>query len=118
MADHDLNKQSHAAGVQLLREAQARLERLAPGAVVDTVLREGSVKDAILHEAESWGACMIALGSTGDDAFDRVLLGATFVSTAIEARCWVEVFTPPPTPKSLTRRSSASAGLRPCGASR
>lgn len=98
----DLNKQLQAAGVQCLREAQARLQRLAPGIVVDTVLREGSAKQAILQEAESWGVDLIALGSTGRGAVERLFLGSTSLAIATGAPCSVEIIrTPPPSPLDL-----------------
>jgi nucleotide-binding universal stress UspA family protein len=54
------------------------------------VLR-GIAKQAILDEAERWGANLIVLGSHGYRGWDRFLLGSVSQSVASHAKCSVEI---------------------------
>ena len=49
----------------------------------------------ILHEAETWGADMIVLGSHGRSGFDRIVMGSVSEAVALHAKCSVEVIREP-----------------------
>lgn len=51
----------------------------------------GVAKQAILDEAERWGANLIVLGSHGYRGWDRFLLGSVSQSVASHAKCSVEI---------------------------
>ena len=48
----------------------------------------------ILHEAESWHADLIVVGSHGRSGFDRVVMGSVSEAVALHATCSVEVIRP------------------------
>ena len=50
-----------------------------------------SPKDAIVEEAERWGADLIVVGSHGYRGPERALLGSVSQSVATQARCSVEI---------------------------
>ena len=87
-------------------EANAILRKLADKAVEDavnllknktsnlfisTAVVEGSPKQAILQEAEKFGADLIVVGSHGRGAARRFLLGSVSQSIALHANCSVEI---------------------------
>lgn len=51
----------------------------------------GSPKRLILEQAEAFGADLIALGSRGLGAWDRLLLGSVSQAVATHANCSVEI---------------------------
>jgi len=58
---------------------------------VTAKIKAGSAKDAILDEAESWGANLIVLGSHGYSGWQRFLLGSVSHAVATHASCSVEI---------------------------
>jgi nucleotide-binding universal stress UspA family protein len=77
-------KQSLAAKVQIITT-------LHPGSKVDTRIIQGSAKDAILNEAQEWGANHIIVGSHGRKGFQKFLLGSVAEAIMVEAPCAVEI---------------------------
>ena len=61
------------------------------GLVVSTVLSFEDPKRALVHEAESWGADMIFVGSHGRGAVARFLLGSVSAAVTARAHCSVEI---------------------------
>jgi nucleotide-binding universal stress UspA family protein len=67
-------------------------ERLAePGLSVETLVREGDARSAILDEAESWDADLIVVGSHGRTGLKRLVLGSVAAAVVAHAHCSVEV---------------------------
>lgn len=64
---------------------------LHPGSQVDTRIMQGSARDAILQEAEDWGADYIVLGSHGRKGLQKFLLGSVAEAILGYASCPVEV---------------------------
>jgi nucleotide-binding universal stress UspA family protein len=68
-----------------LREGAARFLPISSSVVVD------SPKDAIVEEAERWGADLIVVGSHGYRGPERALLGSVSQAVATQAKCSVEI---------------------------
>ncbi len=75
-----------------LVEAAADMIRDAnPKVSVTTKIIEGIPKDAIVQEAQSWGADLIVLGSHGYGRVRRVVLGSVAAAVVANAPCSVLV---------------------------
>jgi nucleotide-binding universal stress UspA family protein len=68
-----------------LRDSDARFLPISSTVVVD------SPKDAIVEEAERWGADLIVVGSHGYRGPERLLLGSVSQAVATQAKCSVEI---------------------------
>lgn len=55
---------------------------------------EGEPREAIIEEADKWGADLIVLGAMGHGALSRFLLGSVSSAVAQHARCSVEIVRP------------------------
>jgi nucleotide-binding universal stress UspA family protein len=58
---------------------------------ITTEIRDGHAKDAILEEADAWGADLIVVGSHGYRGFKRFMLGSVSHAIATHAKCSVEI---------------------------
>jgi len=72
-------------------EAAKILQQKNPSLIVTTAVIEGSPKDIILKEAESFGADLIVVGSHGRGAVQRFLMGSVSQAVALHATCSVEI---------------------------
>lgn len=79
-----------------LSDAVERLKRASPDLAVTPILRAGKPKEAILDEAEQWGADLIVVGSQGLGAVRRLFLGSVSLAVATNASCSVEIVRSPP----------------------
>src|SRR5207253_1148860 len=61
---------------QLLESKVQMITTLHPGSQVDTRIMQGNARDAILHEADEWGADHIVMGSHGRKGLQKFLLGS------------------------------------------
>jgi nucleotide-binding universal stress UspA family protein len=68
-----------------LRDSDARIFPISSTVVID------SPKDAIVEEAERWGADLIVVGSHGYRGTERSLLGSVSQAVATQAKCSVEI---------------------------
>jgi nucleotide-binding universal stress UspA family protein len=68
-----------------LRDSDVRILPISSTVVVD------SPKDAIVEEAERWGADLIVVGSHGYRGPERALLGSVSHAVATQAKCSVEI---------------------------
>jgi nucleotide-binding universal stress UspA family protein len=87
---HTLREESERASRDL-EKATSELRQKAPELRVNGETREGSPKEAILKEAEAWGADLIVVGSHGRGAAGRFLLGSVSQAVVLHAPCSVEV---------------------------
>lgn len=62
-----------------------------PELAITTTIIEGSPKDVILKEAETFGADLIVVGSHGYGAVERFLLGSVSQNVALHAKSSVEI---------------------------
>ena len=88
--DQIANRQ-RADSLLRLRAAAGRLEAEAPELRVTFKLLEGPPREAIVAEAEQWGADLILVGSHGYGAVRRFFLGSVSLAVAINAPCSVEI---------------------------
>ena len=58
---------------------------------VTTTVLKGQAGEAILEEAENYGADLIVLGSRGLGGFERLLLGSVSQAVVTQARCSVQI---------------------------
>lgn len=65
------------------------------GLEVETAVRHGDARSAIVDEASEWGADLIVLGSHGRTGIKRWLLGSVAGSVASHAPCSVEIVRQP-----------------------
>jgi nucleotide-binding universal stress UspA family protein len=68
-----------------LRDSDVRILPISSTVVID------SHKDAIVEEAERWGADLIVVGSHGYRGPERALLGSVSHAVAMQAKCSVEI---------------------------
>ena len=68
-----------------LRDSDARILPISSTVVID------SPKDAIVEEAERWGADLIVVGSHGYRGTESALLGSVSQAVATQAKCSVEI---------------------------
>ena len=86
--DVALSKQAQ----NIVDRAIAKLKPKLPHTIsLDAQILPGSPRNAILDEAESWGADLILVGSHGYRAWERFLLGSVSQSVISHAKCSVEV---------------------------
>jgi nucleotide-binding universal stress UspA family protein len=90
---HEALERERGRCAERLEEAAARLRRSGTAAVA-TRLLEGDPKEAIVTEAERWGADLIVVGSHGHGAVRRFLLGSVSLAVALHAPCSVEIVRP------------------------
>ncbi len=87
----DILKQQGMEAATRLSEIADDVARRAPGLNVTPRLLEGLPKEAIVDEAEKWGADLIVVGSNGYGAIKRFLLGSVSLAVALNAPCSVEI---------------------------
>ena len=86
--DRVAREQSEAA----VKDAVERIESgKASGLEIITKIISGSAREAILDEAEKWGADLIVLGSHGYSGWQRFLLGSVSHAVATHAHCSIEI---------------------------
>lgn len=87
----DLLEQQGMEAAKRLNEIASDLALRAPGLHVTPRMLEGLPKEAIVNEAEQWGADLIVVGSNGYGAIKRFLLGSVSLAVALNAPCSVEI---------------------------
>ncbi len=74
------------------RLTRAAAERVAaPSITVETDVREGDPRTAILDAADDWNADLIVVGSHGRTGLERLVMGSVAQSVVAHARCSVQV---------------------------
>jgi nucleotide-binding universal stress UspA family protein len=58
---------------------------------ISTEIIEGSPRQAIVDEADRWGADLIVMGSRGLGTWNRLLLGSVSSAVVNHAKCSVEI---------------------------
>ena len=86
--DIALRKQAHNIIDRAIAKLKPKLDKTIS---LDAQILPGSPRNAILDEAEDWGADLIVVGSHGYRAWERFLLGSVSQSVVSHAKCSVEV---------------------------
>ena len=88
----DLEKAARSHAESVVGNALRKLRDQAGGKLrITTAVFLDSPKDAIIEEAERWGADLIVVGSHGYRGYQRFLLGSVSQAVATQARCSVEI---------------------------
>jgi nucleotide-binding universal stress UspA family protein len=88
----DLENLDRARSRNFLDEATGVLRRAGfRDGQITTVVAVGSPKRIIIDEAENWGADLVVVGSHGDGAIKRFLLGSVSLAVAMHAPCSVMI---------------------------
>ena len=74
---------------QLTQRAGERIT--APGLSVETAVREGDPRAAIIDAADEWQADLIVVGSHGRTGLKRLVMGSVAQAVVAHASCSVEV---------------------------
>lgn len=82
------------------KPARELVERIATGLrsagfKVDTAVEVGDIRETVIDSAEAWGADLIVVGSHGQSAIQRFLLGSVAEFVARHAKCSVEIVRTP-----------------------
>jgi nucleotide-binding universal stress UspA family protein len=82
------------------KPAHELVERIANGLrsagfKVDTAVEVGDIRETIIDSAAEWGADLIVVGSHGQSAIQRFLLGSVAEFVARHAKCSVEIVRAP-----------------------
>ena len=95
----DLVQLQRSEAHRRLRAAAETLSQASPALKISHILREGLPKEAILDEAEHWGAELIVVGSHGNGSIRRLFLGSVSLAVAANALCSVQIVRIPTPPK-------------------
>ena len=88
----EMEKAGRESAEQAVNKAVDVLRKSHGGSIELTAeIRDGHAKDAILDEAEKWGADLIIVGSHGYRGFKRFMLGSVSHAVATHAKCSVEI---------------------------
>jgi nucleotide-binding universal stress UspA family protein len=89
LSPEELSREQRAEAEQIAVRAGERLAQT--GLSVDTAVRQGDPRTAIVDEATEWGADLIVVGSHGHTGLKRLLLGSVAQAVVAHAPCSVEV---------------------------
>jgi nucleotide-binding universal stress UspA family protein len=92
----ELDKSVRQAAQAVLNNALLKLKTIAHESLkISTEIIQGSPRQVIVDEAESWGADLIMMGSRGLGAWNRLLLGSVSSAVVNHAKCSVEIVRTP-----------------------
>lgn len=74
-----------------VEQAAEEIHAAAPSLILSTAVPEGSPKEKVVEEAESWKADLVLLGTHGYGPTHRFLLGSVSHAVALHAPCSVEI---------------------------
>lgn len=88
----NLEKVVREAAHGVIKSALAKLQaREDKSLKISGEVIQGSPKQVIVEEAESWGADLIVMGSRGLSTWNRLLMGSVSNSVVHHANCSVEI---------------------------
>jgi nucleotide-binding universal stress UspA family protein len=85
----DIRHRQTTEAEQLTRQAGERIA--TTGLSVETAVREGDPRTAVVDEADEWQADLIVVGSHGRTGLERLVLGSVAQAVVAHAHCSVEV---------------------------
>ena len=88
----NLEKAVREAAHGVIQSALAKLQAIEDKSLkISGEVIQGSPKQVIVEEAESWGADLIVMGSRGLGTWNRLLMGSVSNSVVHHANCSVEI---------------------------
>ncbi|HEY9501673.1 MAG TPA: universal stress protein [Pyrinomonadaceae bacterium] len=97
----ELDKSVRQAAQAVIDNALTKLKTIAVESLkIGSEIIQGSPRQVIVDEAESWGADLIMMGSRGLGAWSRLLLGSVSSAVVHHAKCSVEIVRTPETKES------------------
>ena len=88
----DIGRASREKAEAVVEEALSRFNELNKQNIkVSSKVVVDSAREAIIEEAESWGADLIIVGSHGYRGYKRFLLGSVSQAVSAHAKCSVEI---------------------------
>jgi nucleotide-binding universal stress UspA family protein len=87
----DAIKNAKKIGKKIVSEANKVLKEKNDSLIITTSIESGLPKKIILEKAESFDADLIVVGSQGQGAFSRFLLGSVSQYVATHAKCSVMI---------------------------
>jgi nucleotide-binding universal stress UspA family protein len=84
-----------AAAKAVIDNAVLKLKRIGDRFKISSEVIPGAPRQAIVEEAERWGADLIVMGSRGLGAWNRLLLGSVSSAVVHHAKCSVEIVRKP-----------------------
>lgn len=87
----EIMQQQQAEAARRLTVATTTIRKSAPDVTIHTALLQGRPKEAIVDDAERWGADLIVVGSHGYGTLKRMFLGSVSLAVATNANCSVEI---------------------------
>lgn len=92
---------AHAEAKEIAQRAAELVGRA--GLAVETTVRRGDARDAIVDEAGEWGSDLVILGSHGRTGLKRLVIGSVAEHVVRHAPCSVQVVRAPSAPERATR---------------
>ena len=86
------------AAQAVIDNALLKLKQSEDTLKISAQIIQGAPRQAIVEEAESWGADLIVMGSRGMGAWNRLLLGSVSSAVVHHAKCSVEIVRKPEHP--------------------
>ncbi len=87
-----VEKSVREAGKACVERALLKLKTIESKTLkISSEIIQGSPRQAIVEEAEHWGADLIVIGSRGLGAWNRLLLGSVSSAVVHHAKCSVEI---------------------------
>jgi nucleotide-binding universal stress UspA family protein len=86
-----------AAAKAVIDDALLKLKTIEDRFKISSEIIQGAPRQAIVEEAERWGADLIVIGSRGLGAWNRLLLGSVSSAVVHHAKCSVEIVRKPET---------------------
>ena len=97
----ELDKSVRQAAQAVIDNALLKLKTVPSESLkISTEIIQGSPRQVIVDEAESWGADLIMMGSRGLGAWNRLVLGSVSSAVVHHAKCSVEIVRTPQTKES------------------
>jgi len=87
----EFTKNAQILGNKIVSEAANELKSKNRALTLNTSVVSGLPKSAILEKAEDWNADLIVVGSQGQGALSRLLLGSVSQYLATHAKCSVMI---------------------------
>jgi nucleotide-binding universal stress UspA family protein len=87
----ETNRNNLKVAEHTVEKAAAILHKNNPSLIISKAVVNGMPKNAVLEEADTFGADSIIVGSHGHGVVERFLIGSVSLAVALHAKCSVEI---------------------------